>query len=370
MHFFAGANHASVLANPPQRHFAWRVRASGRTVLISSLVAGTCANLLLDSFQCLGQANAPLVQPGSVKAQPSLTAPPTPFPNGRFLLQSGDVVAFVGGADVAAAQHTGHLETLLTATSRGQHVRFRNFGWEGDTVFAQPRDFGFPPLVANLERAHASVIVVQFGRTESLSGIEKLPAFTAAYKELLNKCARLTPRIVLVTPPPFESASEALPNLAAHNTDLAAFSNAIRELARQRNLPAVDLFAELTGKSRLTSDGLQLSPAGHGAVAAAFSWQIGFGQIAEQAGAPDERGQWLQPEFENLRQLIIAKNDLWSLYWRPQNWAFLGGDRVSQPSSRDHRNPNLRWFPDEMEKYLPLIETKENGIYTLASKLP
>ena len=35
-----------------------------------------------------------------------------------------------------------------------------------------------------------------------------------------------------------------------------------------------------------------------------------------------------------LRQLLIAKNRLWFDYWRPQNWAFLAGDRTAQPSSR------------------------------------
>src|ERR1700741_338243 len=57
------------------------------------------------------------------------TSPGKPFPEGRFALERGDVVAFVGGSDVAAAQHTGHLETLLTAKYRGLDVHFRNFGW-------------------------------------------------------------------------------------------------------------------------------------------------------------------------------------------------------------------------------------------------
>src|SRR6266853_377275 len=46
-----------------------------------------------------------------------------PFPDARFILESGDVVAFVGGADVEAAQHGGHLEALLAARNRGLDVR-------------------------------------------------------------------------------------------------------------------------------------------------------------------------------------------------------------------------------------------------------
>src|SRR5687768_18101278 len=86
-----------------------------------------------------------------------------------FSFRTNDVIAFLGGTDVVTAQHTGHLETLLTIHHRALNLRFRNFGWEGDTVFAQPRDFGFPPLERHLERVGATVIVFQFGRAEALN---------------------------------------------------------------------------------------------------------------------------------------------------------------------------------------------------------
>jgi hypothetical protein len=64
---------------------------------------------------------------------------------------------------------------------------------------------------------------------------------------------------------------------------------------------------------------------------------------------------------------VIAKNRLWFDYWRPQNWAFLGGDRTSVPSSRDHRDPKVRWFPAEMEKFVPLILAQESQIRQYAA---
>src|SRR5881409_1009911 len=96
----------------------------------------------------------------------SVAAPAQGLPWGRFSLEKGDVVAFLGGADVAGAQQTGQLEALLAVQYRGldAHFRnfgnseawfqlnnrglaphFRNFGWEGDTVFARPPALGFPP---------------------------------------------------------------------------------------------------------------------------------------------------------------------------------------------------------------------------------
>ncbi len=74
-------------------------------------------------------------------------------------------------------------------------------------------------------------------------------------------------------------------------------------------------------------------------------------------------------ETDPLLQAIRAKNRLWFDYWRPQNWAFLAGDRTAQPSSRDHLDPSKRWFPPEREAFLPLIEAKEKEIDALAAQL-
>ncbi|HMO66627.1 MAG TPA: hypothetical protein PKE47_15630, partial [Verrucomicrobiota bacterium] len=69
------------------------------------------------------------------------------------------------------------------------------------------------------------------------------------------------------------------------------------------------------------------------------------------------------------RQAVIAKNRLWHGYWRPANWAFLWGDRTEQPSSRDHRDRSVRWFPAEMEEFVPLIREAEARIESLAAQV-
>ena len=286
-------------------------------------------------------------------------------------IRSNDVVGFVGGSDVVAAQFSGHLEALLAVKFPG--ARFRNFGWEGDTVFAQPRDFAFPSPVHRLKQAGVSVVLLQFGRAETLSGKETVPAFFRACEKVVDNIAQQTPRIMIVTPPPFENGGGLLPELSRRNPELAAHANALRTLARQRGLALLDLFAEFGGaeheEPRLTDNGFQFTPRGHALVASGFARQLGFLDIAARAGAVTDDGVWANTNFERLRQMTIEKNRLWFNYSRPQNWAFLGGDRVSQPSSRDHRNPNVRWFPAEMEKYLPLIRAKEIEIEEAAALL-
>jgi hypothetical protein len=287
-------------------------------------------------------------------------------------LKDGDVVAFVGGSDVAAAQHTGHLDSLLAA--KYANVHFRNFGWEGDTVFARPRDFNFPPLVEHLRKAGANVVILQFGRAEALNPHGSLPNFREAYHDLLTEVQLVTARVFLVIPPPYENPGGLLPNLATKNSTLEEYASAIREIGKEAMLPIIDLFSELTKPDHskgvmLTEDGLQFTGHGHAFLAVAFARQIGLDQQVHAAGSPSAEGAWKNPGYEQLRQLVIIRNQLWFNYWRPQNWAFLGGDRTEQPSSRDHRDPKVRWFPAEIEKFKMLINAKEEQIRELVKEL-
>ncbi|HKQ37139.1 MAG TPA: hypothetical protein VJ063_03610 [Verrucomicrobiae bacterium] len=263
-----------------------------------------------------------------------------------FSFRTNDVLAFLGGTDVVTAQQSGHLETLLTLHYRSLNLRFRNFGWEGDTVFAQPRDFGFPSLEQHVKNAGATVIVCEFGRAEALEG-HTTTEFVAAYSKFLARFTNQTSRILLVIPPRFEHANAPLPDLTRHNTLLADYDTAILRLG----YPTIDL-SRLTG---LTEDGLQITEHGHAIIAAEFARQLGIDAATHNS-----------PAFDKLRQTVIAKNRLCFDFWRPQNWAFLGGDRTSVPSSRDHRDPKIRWFPSEMEKFSPLIVSKEAEIRRLA----
>jgi hypothetical protein len=283
-----------------------------------------------------------------------------------FALRDGDVVAFVGGESIAIQGETGHLESLLAAAHPGTKVRFRNLGWEGDTVFEQPRDVNFPGLAEQLKRVGATVVLAEFGRAESMAGADRLPAFVAAYEKLCDAMAKQTPRVVLVTPAPFEKPlSEWMPDLSRHNDSLKVYAKAVADLAKRRGFACVDLFGELSAqKSRFTApDGLHPTPQGAGVIAGAYVRQLG---LTNRGGEPDAAGRWPQANVEALRQAVVVKNRLWFDYWRPMNWAFLGGDRMFVPSSRDPKNLEVRIFPREIEKFVPLIEREDARVDNLA----
>ena len=281
------------------------------------------------------------------------------------LLEDGDIIGFIGGTDVASAQYSGHLETLLLVQNSSLNLRIRNFGWEGDTVFEQPRDFGFPSLKLHLRNAGVTIAFLQFGRGEALNGQTNFTEFKKVYNALISQCLEQVPRIVLITPPPFEPGKSVARDLAKKNELIHNYASVIREIASKRELPLVDLLKQLgPSPSELTVDGVQLSPTGEAMIASAFLRQLYPANIKGELKV-DRFGEWSNQDIEELRQVVIAKNKLWFNFWRPQNWAFLGGDRVSQPSSHDHRNPEIRWFPREMEKYPELIKAKEREIESL-----
>ena len=284
--------------------------------------------------------------------------------------KKGDVIAIVGGEDMVALSEYGYLELLLTRALPDYHLRFRNLAWEGDTVFEQRRDLGFPPWEEQLEKIGATVVLCQFGQMESLAGKEKLPQFIAAYEKLLRRFGGGGKRrVVLLMPTRFDFEMDGFsPKSEDDKIKSARLSEYVLAIISLRT-EGIDFGLIETGAG-MTRDGIHLSIEG----------QVGFAlQIEPLARPKDARvegmgyskkdGTVYNRGLEPLRQLIIAKNRLWFDYWRVQNWAFLAGDRTNQPSSRDHLDPAKRWFPEERERFLPLIEAKEREIDALAQKL-
>jgi putative membrane-bound dehydrogenase-like protein len=288
------------------------------------------------------------------EGQPRVVAPP--FPNARFEPLTNEVLVFVGQENFVRDQKSGELESRLAAGFAPKRPRFRSMAWEADTVYEQWRDLNFGAWTPQLERAGATAVIAQFGQIESLDGITRIPEFVAAYHRLLDQFALRTRRIVLVSPMPFERpmAPDA-PDLTQRNPDVRAYVDAIRDLARQRGAVFVDLFGELSRRPanapRLTDDGLHLNDQGLAEVA---------DRIARLLGAT------ATPALRNtaLRETIIEKNRLWYDCWRPANWSFVYGDRVSQIFAKGAGNePSLK---EAFEQYRPLIATTENRIHDLA----
>jgi hypothetical protein len=298
------------------------------------------------------------------------------------LLRPKDVIAFVGGEDMVAASEAGYVELAITRALPDHQLKFRSLAWEADTVYEQKRDLNYPTLEQQLDQIGATVVIAQFGQAESFDGPGGVDEFAAAYERLLDRLTAKGRRVILIPPTAFSRSPLALPfDVAAANARLQPYQAVIRSdrFLRRADTLVVDgnppaEFAN-SGDSvasgsnaELSRDGCHLSDLGHRVLAARVARTLDDTKSIPERGDGAKPLSTLQTGNEKLLTLINEKNRLWFHYYRPQNWAFLAGDRTNQPSSRDHLDLTKRWFPEELQRFLPLIDEKELEIHNLLAK--
>ncbi|SKA88205.1 putative membrane-bound dehydrogenase domain-containing protein [Prosthecobacter debontii] len=279
-----------------------------------------------------------------------------PFKDGQFVPEKSEVIVMTGQTNFVREQKSGDLESVLTQSLSAKEPRFRSMAWEGDTVYEQWRDLNFGDWKAQLQATDAGIVIAQFGQVEAFDGKAKLAEFTSAYHRLLDQFSSVTPRLVLVGPMPFEKpTAQHAPDLTLRNDDVALYANAVRDIARQRGAIYVDLFTPLSERNssapRLTDNGLHLNAEGLKVVARLIASQLGV----SSSDADD---------LTALKEAIVEKNRLWFDCWRPANWSFVYGDRVTQMFGKPSANaPSLR---ESFESHKPLVANLDARIHAIA----
>lgn len=272
-------------------------------------------------------------------------------------LRTNDVIAVVGGGNAEARTRGAHWETLLMAAHPGHRLRLLSLAREGDTVFSQLREVNYPSPLQQITNAKATLCMLDFGQGEAYDGLERLERFAERLDQWVLDCQALGTRVVLITPIPV-TRPDAPP--------VQAYAQRIREIARRHNLPVIDLFEAARSHNNGSIDGRRLTDAGQAHVASlALRPWLGHLFVPQT----DAAGRFHDPSWEALRQALVDRNALWKGYTRPTNWAFLAGDRTEQLSSRDHRDPKVRWFPAEMEQFVPLLQAADRKADALAQRL-
>lgn len=280
-----------------------------------------------------------------------------PAPTHPLELRDGERVALLGGTFIERMQRFGYLETLLTAAQPDRNVVFRNLGWSGDNVWGHsravfgPPEAGFDRLLRDLKLADPTLIVVHYGENEAYAGDAGREQFRAGLKRLLDALDKATAaRIVLLGPRKHENLGPPLPPQDAYNKKLNAYLTVIRGVAQERGLPYVDLNVVLPVDDArpLTNNGLHLTAEGYRKIANRLARSFTGGSDPPYDVFDTERG-------EQLRQAIIAKNQLFFYRHRPENETYLF-------LFRKHEQGNNAV---EVPQFDPLIESKEEEIARL-----
>jgi lysophospholipase L1-like esterase len=273
-----------------------------------------------------------------------------------FRFQENDLVLFLGDTWVEREQRDGQIETALLMSGGVANLRFRNLGWSGDTVECEARGYfngaaeGFDRLTAALSELRPSVVFLGYGGSAAFGGPEGLPAFRQGYQRLLDRISSAAaPReVVLISPPPAESLGAPLPDLSAHNRNLALYRDAIRDLAAARKHRFLDLFAALgAGEARdqrLTDNGIHYTSQGYAVIASKMVNGLGMTQVEPRPMHGDR-----------LRETVNAKNRLYFHQWRPANETYLH-------LFRKHEQGNNA---AELPLFEPLVKAKEMEIEVL-----
>jgi lysophospholipase L1-like esterase len=291
-------------------------------------------------------------------ALPLLLLLPLPVGAEPLALKDGDRVVLVGGTFIEREQRDGYWETALMRHFPGKAIVWRNLGWSGDTVRGESRgSFGGQPQGYKHLKEHVlalkpTVLILGYGAVESFDGEAGLAKFKADYARLLDELSSAKARVILLSPLPLEKLP-GKPDPTEANKNLRLYADAIRDLAAQRKIEYVDLFApilklmESSTATPLTANGLHLTADGYRRTAPLIETAFGLDPNTGRT------------EFvEALRQAIVEKNTLYFYRWRPANETYLFGFRKHEQGQN----------AIEIPKFDPLVEKAEEQIRKLSEK--
>lgn len=239
----------------------------------------------------------------------------------KFELRDQDRVVLLGGTFIEREGQFGYLETAMMTAFPDRKVTFRNLGWSGDTVWADSRGIfdpapaGYQRMIDLVKELNPTLIVLAYGQNESFAGEAGVSKFVAQYEKLCDDVSVTRARLVFLTPHRFERPLPPLPDASRQNRLLEVYANAVRELARRRNAPVIDLFA-LPQSSNLTENGIHFGVHGYAVLSTEVQQQQNW------AG----RKVTSEPS-EEIRRKIVQKNMMFFHRWRPQNITYLTGFR-------------------------------------------
>jgi len=245
-------------------------------------------------------------------------------------LQPGDRITWIGNTLAERMQYFGEVETQLHARNPGQKLVVRNIAWSADTVTIRRRPEAFGDIHSYLAETKSDVILACFGFNEiwdydGEAGVDRFKADLARFlKELQAKKynRKSAPKIVLYSPIACEG--QAVPDVDEVNRLLEVYTRAMSEVAKERGVSFVDLFAPsktLFGdgeKLNYTINGWHLTAEGYAKLAPAFLDDALFG---------DKSISLNHSKLDALKVEVAEKNETFFEWYRTVNTLYIHGER-------------------------------------------
>jgi putative heme-binding domain-containing protein len=310
----------------------------------------------------------------------------------KLELRPGDHLCIIGNTLADRMQHDGWLETLLHRRFPKHELVIRNLGFSGDelTLRLRSADFGTPdqwlagsapvPQPNKLVTRHgvrenrfettntrADVIFAFFGYNESFAGQAGLEAFkkelAAFIKQTLTQKynGKSAPRLVLFSPIAHEDLKDRnLPDGRENNQRLELYTKAMAELAKESNVPFVDLFqptreSYARADKPLTINGVHLNAKGNELLARVIDQAL----FAGGSDAPRD-----QQALEKLRQAVLDKNFYWFERYRALDGYNVHGGRAFEKYA--DKQSNYEDQQRELEMLDVMTSNRDRRIWALA----
>ncbi len=282
----------------------------------------------------------------------------------RLELKDGDRVAFIGNTFVEREQKDAYIETMLLSRFPDRHVTFRNLGYSADTATGEVRglctgwsqfegpDKAFERLRKLVAEYKPTVLIINYGMTESFFGPQKLPEFVANYNKMLDALSAAaggSPRWVLMSPNYHEDLGRPLPDPAAHNKNLRIYSDAIGDIAAKRGALFIDLMSitEAAGRlpvaAPLTWNGIHLTPWGYWRVAGSLQQALGLSRppyhinLSVKDGPIEAIGTKISDvKLSALGGSFVAGDEVLPFHSAPKNTSARSSDGTASIATDEH----------------------------------
>ena len=300
-------------------------------------------------------------------------------------IKKGSHIILIGNNLGSRMMNFGHFETEMHLRYPDSLLYIRNMCDGGNTPgfrphSGRPSPWAFPgaekfqtDLARNsdsqgqyetpdqwITRHKADIIIAFFGFNESFHGKQGLENYKAELDAfikhtLIQKYNGTTPpQLAIISPIAFENLSGKydLPNGEQENANLALYTEAMKEIASNNNVPFLDAYSPTknwfaTNDTALTIDGSQLTGAGYAKFATLLTNEL-FGK--DKAKAEIHRSL--------VHAAVMEKNWMWHNDIKIPNGVHVYGRRFN-PYGPDN-------YPPELEKIRQMTAIRDEAIWLAA----